>query len=249
MINIGIVVPVLNQFEKAVDALASIRTSHRFEVKVIPNYRQNQPLAAAWNEGLEWSLNRRHSFTLIINDDILFAPQSIDNMVKSFLDLEKRSRCAMITGNDIKALLPHPEDILTYETDVVAFQGNPDFACFMVRPTIAYRIGFFDENFIPAYFEDNDYHHRINLGGLNAYNAVSAPYYHYGSQTQNADINAAVVPPFAFEMNRSYYIEKWGGEPGKEQFIFPYNDSNYKYTDWRVTDIDPLRLWAPPIAK
>jgi GT2 family glycosyltransferase len=244
---IGIVIPVLNQFEKAVDAIASVKTQYQYEVKVVTNYRKDQSLSAAWNEGLQWSLDRRHSFTLIINDDILFAPQTIDNMVKTFLDAEKRLKCAMITANNVRGLFDNPLEILSYSTDVRALQENPDFACFMVRPTIASRVGFFDENFYPAYFEDNDYHYRISLAGLNAFNDVSSPFYHYGSQTQNANADIPVVPPFAFELNRTYYIGKWGGAPGEEIFTHPYNDSTLHYFQWNPNNQENnLHVWNPP---
>lgn len=229
---IGIVIPVLNQFQKAADAIASINTRHKYEVKIIPQYRIDQSLSAAWNQGLDWSLSRHHSFTLIINDDILFAPQCIDNMVTSFLQLEQDSKCVMITGNNVRSLYDDPLHTLEYRTDVRSYQECPDFACFMVRPTIKFRIGQFDENFSPAYFEDNDYHYRINLAGLHAFNDVSAPYYHYGSQTQNANSNMPVVPPFAFQLNQSYYIGKWGGQPGSETFMHPYNDHSLKFYEW-----------------
>lgn len=245
--NIGIVIPVLNQFEKAINAISSIETEHNYEIKIIPQYRIDQPLSAAWNQGLDWSLKRRHSFTLIINDDILFTPQCIDNMVKSFLRLEKEAHCAMITANNIRGLYEDPMHTLEYQTDVIAYQDCPDFACFMVRPTIKTRIGSFDENFMPAYFEDNDYHYRINLAGLRAFNDVSAPYYHYGSQTQNASDVLPVVPPFAFELNRSYYIDKWGGEPGKETYTHPYNNPSLNYYQWSKLDNDNvLTSWNPP---
>lgn len=230
--NIGIIIPVLNQFQKAVDAIASIQTSHNYEIKIIPNYRENQCLSSAWNEGLEWSLKRHHSFSLIINDDILFSPQCIDNMVASFLKLETTNQCVMITGNNVRGLFDDPYEIFSYATDVKAYQENPDFACFMVRPTIVYRVGFFDENFTPAYFEDNDYHYRIRLAGLNAFNNVSAPYFHYGSQTQNAVASMPVVHPFAFDLNHSYYRDKWGGSPGEESYTHPYNNFDYQYNSW-----------------
>jgi hypothetical protein len=245
--HIGIVIPVLNQFEKAINAISSINTVHNYEVKIIPQYRIQRPLAAAWNEGLDWSLHRHHSFTLIINDDILFSPQCIDNMVTSFLRLEKESKCVMITGNNVRSLYDDPMHTLEYETDVVAYQEHPDFACFMVRPTIKKRIGPFDENFAPAYFEDNDYHYRIKLAGLRAFNDVSAPYYHYGSQTQNATSNFPVVAPFDFDLNYSYYVSKWGGGPEHETFAHPYNDSNFEYYQWRSSiNQDELHLWNPP---
>lgn len=245
--RIGIVIPVLNQFEKAVRAIESINTRYDYEVKIIPQYKVDQPLAAAWNQGLDWSLWRHHSFTLIINDDILFTKQCIDNMVDSFLRMEKENYCAMITGNNIRGLFDDPDHALEYETDVRAYQECPDFACFMVRPTIKTRVGSFDENFSPAYFEDNDYHYRIKLAGLYAFNDVSAPYYHYGSQTQNANSDLPVVPPFAFELNRSYYIDKWGGEPGKETYMHPYNNPSLNYYQWSKLDNDNvLTSWNPP---
>jgi GT2 family glycosyltransferase len=230
--NIGIVVPVLNQFQKAIDAISSIYTEFIYEIKIIPQYRLEQPLSAAWNQGLEWSLNRDHDFTLIINDDILFAPQTIDNMIKSLIEKEQSNNCLMITGNNINGLFDNPLHILEYKTDVEAYQEHPDFACFMIRPSIQNIIGSFDENFIPAYFEDNDYHYRINIAGYKAYNAVSAPYYHYGSQTQNASDILPIVPPFAFELNRSYYCDKWGGVPGEELWVHPYNNHSLNYAQW-----------------
>lgn len=245
-ISIGIVIPVLNQFEKAVDAISSIKTSYTYEVKIIPQYRIEQPLSAAWNQGLDWSLERKHTFTLIINDDILFSPQCIDHMIQSLLEYEQNDNVVMITGNNVKGLFEEPSHVLDYQTDVIAYQESPDFACFMVRPEVQHKIGRFDENFTPAYFEDNDYHYRILLAGCHALNAVSAPYYHYGSQTQNANEWFAVVPAFAFDLNKSYYVDKWGGIPGKELFSNPYNNPALDYSQWILQEDNSLSSWNPP---
>lgn len=244
--NLGIVIPVLNQFEKAINAISSIRTRHTYEVLVVPQYRLNQSLSSAWNQGIEWSLSRKHDFTIIINDDILFTSQTIDNMVESFLGMEKDYQCVMITANNVRGLYEDPLHTLEYETDVVGFQENPDFACFIVRPSILDIVGLFDENFTPAYFEDNDYHYRINIAGYKAYNSVSSPYYHYGSQTQNANDALPVVPPFAFELNRSYYCDKWGGIPGEEKWNHPYNNLSLNYSQWEKIRInESLLSWNP----
>ena len=250
--NIGIVIPVLNQFEKAVDLISSIQTKHTYEIKICPNHRENKQLSAAWNDGLEWSAKRHHSFTLISNDDIILSPDTIDHMVDSFLELEQNSLTVMVTACNIKDQSndANPFDILQLKSpEGRNFSENPDFSCFMVRPTIVKAVGWFDENFVPAYFEDNDYHRRILVSGRKAYSDNNALMFHYGSQTQNANTSSPAVPPFAFEMNERYYVEKWGGTPGKEEFIYPYNDSKYKYSDWRPYDIDPLSFWNPPIFK
>jgi GT2 family glycosyltransferase len=112
------------------------------------------------------------------------------------------------------------------------YGGGPDFACFMISWEAWKCVGRFDENFTPAYFEDNDYHRRINLAGMEGCSVNTAPYYHYGSQTQNAVATAPVVHPDAFVQNRIYYTIKWGGEPGMESFDTPFNDPTKTWADW-----------------
>lgn len=223
--------PVLNQFKKAVDAISSIKTNAAYEVKIMPQYSVNRPLSAAWNEGVDWSKSRGHDFTLIINDDILFSPQCIDNLVAAFLDQEKDD-VVMVTGCNVHSLLDDPRLILDYANSVIDYTEHPDFSCFMIRPEIVSTVGLFDENFAPAYYEDNDYHYRITLAGKKALNIASAPYYHYGSATQDS---LAVVINIASELaqdNEKYYISKWGGSPGKELFENPYNDLNFTHSHW-----------------
>jgi GT2 family glycosyltransferase len=87
-------------------------------------------------------------------------------------------------------------------------------------------VGEFDEVFAPAYFEDNDYHYRIQLAGLLAVLYPPAMFYHFGSRTQleaNENGRAMVSAP-SFENNRAFYIKKWGGMPGQEKWEHPYND-------------------------
>jgi GT2 family glycosyltransferase len=233
-IKIGIVIPVLNQFEKAIDLISSIQTKHTYEVKICPNHRENKTLSAAWNDGLQWSMERHHSFTLIMNDDIVLSPDTIDHMVISFLKLEQTGSTVMVTAANIRGnqFQVDPFDLLTTKSPQGEnFSENPDFSCFMVRPTIAKSVGWFDENFAPAYFEDNDYHRRILISGRKAYSDNHALMFHYGSQTQNASL-WPVVPSIQFEINKAYYVNKWGGEPGKECFDHPYDNLDFTHSDW-----------------
>ena len=143
--RIGIVIPVLNQFEKAVQAIQSIQTEHTFEIKVIPNYQYGWSVSRAWNNGIDWSLRRHHSLTLVINDDILFTPQTIDNLVVNFCRLEQEDKLALLTGNNIRDLFSDPFETLIYATDVKSLQERPDFSCFMIRPTLVKKIGYFED--------------------------------------------------------------------------------------------------------
>lgn len=226
--KIGIVIPVLNQFQMAIDVLCSVRTEHDWHPYIVPQYRLRWPLGKAWNWGIEQAGNEGCKYVLVINDDILFSNQTIDKLV---CGLEDRDDITMITGCNMRGHM-EPDEIMSYKTDASDFGENPDFACFMVRPSILETFGTFDENFTPAYFEDNDYHRRIKLLGGLAGSTAAAPYYHYGSKTQNADSLFPTVSGEMFENNRAYYVTKWGGVPGEELFVQPYDNISLNPRDW-----------------
>ncbi len=83
-------------------------------------------------------------------------------------------------------------------------------------------IGYIDVNFYPAYYEDNDYSHRAQLAGLKLCRLQNSRYFHFWSRTIHQG-NMKKINDKYFSMNKSFYIEKWGGEPGKESFSKPYN--------------------------
>ena len=231
MVKVGVVVPVLSQYKMAVDLLASLRSEHSLEVFVIPQYRDQLPLAGAWNRGADECWRKKCDFALICNDDILLSPFAIDNMVEALCDLSWDG--ILVSGQNARGLMA-PDDVLTVESKFKperSITGGPDFACFMItRETVALA-GRFDENFYPAYFEDNDYHRRIILAGYEASAVPAATMYHYGSQTQIAT-GTPVVPSMMFEKNRAYFVQKWGGVPGHETFTVPFNDPTKTIKDW-----------------
>jgi GT2 family glycosyltransferase len=82
------------------------------------------------------------------------------------------------------------------------------------------KIGNFDENFFPAYFEDNDYCYRMRLNEFERYNTdYLNPVVYRNSQTilKDSSLNQN------FNKNRQYYASKWGGLPNEETFITPFN--------------------------
>jgi GT2 family glycosyltransferase len=82
------------------------------------------------------------------------------------------------------------------------------------------KIGNFDENFFPAYFEDNDYCYRMRLNEFERYNTdYLNPVVYRNSQTilKDSSLNQN------FNKNRQYYASKWGGLPSEETFITPFN--------------------------
>jgi len=213
---IGFIAPVLNRF----DLFTQMMSSVDMEVRpyIIDNFRENRGVSSAWNEGMKKASNEGCRYAFITNDDVYFSPGAL----KSMYDTIVETQGVLVSANPNGA----------FGTELEVFEGA-DFFCFIVDiPQLISYCGTFDENFFPAYFEDNDMHYRIRLSGRKAYIQPKAVVMHHGSATQYADPNNPVTPPHQFENNRRYFVEKWGGTPGAEQFTNPFRDVNQKLWDW-----------------
>lgn len=228
--KIGVVMPVLNQFKLALEAIDSVRTQYEWKLYLEQNYSHNKGVATAWNDGVKRAIDNECSHILIINDDIVLGNETIDHMVYLMRDKKIGVLTACDHRNTHSAEQVYQMDNPCYDVDII---DAPDFACFMITPESYWNIGTFDENFKPAYFEDNDYVYRCLLSGLKPVRSQNAPFYHYGSQTQNFDQSRPIVPSPKFEKNRDYYIKKWGGMPGKEKFKTPFNAGGH-WRDWQI---------------
>lgn len=228
MTKVGVVMPVVNQFKMAVDAIESIRSTYDWTPYVIPNYRENIGVAAGWNEGVDRALNDHCTHILIANDDIVLAKNTIDHLVYR---MNEDETIGLLSATDYRNW-NNPDEVraMTNGEHSIDFIDAPHFSCFMITARSFLKIGRFDENFTPAYFEDNDYCHRTLLSGMKILRSQNAPFYHYGSQTQNA--GAPVCSPHQFANNRNYYMGKWGGLPGNEAWKAPFNNPNMTWKDW-----------------
>jgi GT2 family glycosyltransferase len=228
MKKVGVVVPVLNQFEFAMKALESAKVpdSIHCEFFIINNWSENKGVSRAWNIGIKKAIKKKCDYILILNDDIVLAPDTIEYLCNAI----DNNDIALISAGDYRHLMG-PDAVMTasLSDDVDQMRHGPNFACFMITPDSYEKIGEFDEGFSPAYFEDNDYHHRGNLAGVRCVGSEVAMFYHYGSQTQNSGAQP-IVPSGIFERNRHYYVNKWGGEPGTEAYTTPWNNSSLNWT-------------------
>ncbi len=197
----------------------------RVELAVVDAPEHN--VAGTWNEFVAWSAARGDDKLLIMNHDALLEPDAVAQLA-DFSDGE----ALLWTGVNVLAFPHTPRD------EVVE---APDFSCFMVEPrTFAAAFGRFDENFSPAYFEDNDAHARIVLGGRRALRLGAARYHHLGSNVVKHDGAAAVALGPLFHKNAAYFHCKWGRSPvnapaemRRAYFSRPFNDASLGINDWR----------------
>lgn len=209
---IAFIVPVMKNFHGFAELVESIDEEVR--PIIIPNWNDNIGVSRGWNDGLSKAIDLGADYAVVSNDDVILERGTIRKMVMGLNDFDLVSAI-------------NTRDVATAE----GYDENPDFSCFAVKPKeFVDRFGWFDENFSPAYFEDNDMARRIFVAGGSYRRDLSAGMLHRGSVTQNMD--GPVVTSPMFERNRAYYVKKWGGWPGSEVFTSPFNDESNSVKDW-----------------
>jgi len=236
--HIGIIFPVLKNWNGLAQAINSIRTKHKYDLFIVDNQLRKLSLAAAWNLGTYSLITREAEIIFICNDDIIFSPVTIDAIVDRLM---KEDSPALVSATNKRGQM-EPKEILNFipNPNEISEAPHPDFSCFAIPKSTFVEVGEFDANFNPAFFEDNDYAARIVLSDKVGLATTAAPYYHFGSVTQNYDgTDNPVVPGPAFNKCRDYFKEKWGSTPVNEPeemkkiyYKHPFNDPRFSLRDW-----------------
>lgn len=195
------------------------RLSKEMDLTVI-NFPANLGVSYAWNTGIKYAIEHWNSkYFLIPNNDILLYKKTIPRLIDAF----KNKNVVLTTSFNVNNGEPLPtsiEDIDDLFSEKIT--EEPDFSCFMISKECVDKVGYFDENFYPAYFEDNDYHYRINLAGLKAIKTTRSVYFHFGSQTIKNDSKIRVISNRNYIKNQKFFEKKWGGLPGHETYKTPF---------------------------
>jgi GT2 family glycosyltransferase len=97
------------------------------------------------------------------------------------------------------------------------------FACCAITRQAIETIGYFDENFRPAYYEDMDHLARARRAGLIAAIDRRILVEHDRSRTLRSDPHLSAEASHFLKLNRDYYLRKWGGVPHKEVYDKPFD--------------------------
>lgn len=225
----------LGLVENTEDAAKNLYFAPRFRqgtnLDITPN---DNNVSKAWNIGIQLGMDWGADYIIVPNADIVFNKQCIDNLV---LFAQEHPGFVMWTASDWANL----RTIQSPDMDN-NFDEHPHFSCYMVDKTFFNKVGKFDENFSPAYFEDNDMHHRILVGGYTAAKTGSAKFYHYGSRTIKSDDELNKKNGVTYEKNRQYFKSKWGYDPHgaalsnaerlEVGYAHPFNDESKSIRDW-----------------
>lgn len=137
----------------------------------------------------------------------------------------------LISNNDIQFLpgnLKKLTEVLESNLDAAVILCASQFAAFYITDVARKKVGLFDENFYPAYFEDMDYVRRVGLVGakmiyVDEVKPVHGEAPYWGESTVRASQDLHKKRLITTDNLGKYYREKWGGDPGKEKYCRPFN--------------------------
>lgn len=154
---------------------------------------------------------------LIVNHDVQFGPGDLDRLVAS-----------------VDPASPNVVSLLHWAAFALTHQTLAD-------------VGYFDENFHPAYDEDLDYAWRLRLAGATMLN-LEFTGSHVGSATIYSNDEYRRRNRETHGANDRYYEAKWGGPKlGWEMFTTPF-DKGGSVGSWQL-DPGRIRDQAWPIRK
>lgn len=184
-----------------IDYLESLQLE-KDNLKVIYN-NENKGFSKGNNQGIDIAQGEYIGF---LNNDILLYPNWFEKIKEVF----ENENAAFASPRHIK-----PDFNFTNEHSYIQYFQNfkydkpyeksfdeCEFSCVITKKEILDKIGNFDENYTPAFFEDNDIKYRAIMAGYGVYVVNSVCFFHFGSATSvNYNDN--------FEANRAYYYSKY----------------------------------------
>lgn len=152
---------------------------------------KERSVAGAWNKGIKLAMNEAISQYHILSQDVALHPKCIDNLIKDDLPIVSSVDNNNSIGQNHKF-------------------HSCDFSSVMIKKEIIDKFGWFDKEYKPAYYEDNDYVIRLILNGHYPFADCSAIHYTPGSATIKLDSEAAHHAHHWGGYNKQRYLDKWG---------------------------------------
>lgn len=179
-------------------------------LKVIYN-KENLGYSKANNQGLKLALKSKYEYIGLLNNDILFTPQWLENTLKVF---DSDPQIGMAAPRDAgrrkffrkkisaENYLEHYKDRLKRFKEPYKYVLEPLFCCVIVKRAVVDKIGLMDENYTPAFWEDQDYIMRMFYAGFSAATSNRSFIFHNHSTTSSS------VKTEIYERNREYFFKK-----------------------------------------
>lgn len=184
----------------------------------------NVGVSRGWNYLLKQAA--ADEYYIVIGDDNYFAPGSLSRIATNM---------SILAGDSIFInFRMRAHNGGKWGDNEETFSG---FSAYIFVRGFEEKLGWFDENIYPAYFEDTDMHYRLVLSGCSSQTMtdviiISGDDSTTGSCTLNSSDNETRKKiDKCFENNRDYVREKWGWENEKFIYKHPFNNAANNYRE------------------
>lgn len=113
---------------------------------------------------------------------------------------------------------------------------SPGFSAVAVTRRCVTEVGILDENIYPLYCDDCDYEWRVHCAGLPKHTFDGNTLHGDQGETSHtirATRSYAHANSITHGRNMEYYVRKWGGEVGREQYRTPFNNPHLPLDYWK----------------
>ena len=196
-----------------IEHVKSNRSSYFYKAVLDINTINHNPGSAnGFNYGLHGMMNINSTWVLIINSDIAFYPGI----------LKKISR-------ETERSLAH---IDTFGIGFTSLCCGGEWSAVIFTRRLVERIGYMDENFYPAYYEDDDYAIRIHYSGYKAIRYADTPLLH-GEIDGSKDYASGIFKELYWKPKNDDATKRW-----KKMFEFGVKTSTkYIASKWGLSFI------------
>lgn len=152
---------------------------------------ENLNVSGSWNMLMDYANRIGGTHVLILNDDV-------------YLGKTEEQILSLIKSN----------------LDCGFYNSFYNWCSFIIEVNHYNKVGIFDQQYFPNYFNDNDYFYRMQLlESKMIYTHLLDPVVYRNSMTiaKDPSLNSR------FLEYRQNYIDKWGGLPHTETFTTPFN--------------------------
>jgi GT2 family glycosyltransferase len=152
---------------------------------------ENLGVSKSWNMLIDYADKIKATHVLVLNDDIYLGK----------------------TEHEINMLIRN-------NTDADFINSFHNWCSYILKVDAWKKAGKFDEEFFPAYFEDNSFDYKMTLiGAKKTWTSFLDPLVYRNSMTIAKDpaLNNR------FQQNRELYIQMWGGLPTEEKYTTKFN--------------------------
>lgn len=167
-------------------------------------------LSRAWNKGLKHIFSKGYKEALVTNLDIILDEFNVDRLYEAL----HKTNADIISATMLTSIV----ELKTYtklnkenKNKWVDMQRNDgSFSCFIITKDAFESIGDFDENFVPAYFEDDDYFIRAKKLKKKLKRCTTAFFFHDIQQSLKSDPKTQKEYYGFMKRNQEYLNRKHG---------------------------------------